>query len=266
MGITTAQVIKDEAGELVWQGVQNKDYYNTFFEQEYIRQTTEFYEGESKKWISNLSCPEFVKISLSSLKKEEDKVMNFLDKDTRPKLVMRLDEKIVKAYAERICGMDKTGVVEMLNNKQIQELFQLTTLLNRMPETLGFISDKLGPYIVERGMQISRDKDTSQDPIKYIKVLLELKKEMDNLMVASFLNIERFLKVNDSSFQKIMEDFNLCPKFLAEYNDYLMRIELKGKEAEAESMIDGVFGLFKLLKAKDAFTEWNKVILLNNIY
>jgi cullin 3 len=259
MGLTNASVSKDENGELNWSGVQNLQYYKDNFEEEFIRQTTDFYEAESKKWITSLSCPEYVKVALDSLKKEEEKVINFLDKETRPKLIEQLDDKIVKTHAKRLCDMDKTGVVEMLKNKRVEELKQLTILLNRKSETLRFISEKLRPYIVERGKQIEENKEVVEDPVQYISKLVELKKEMDMLMTEAFVGIEQFLKVNDLAFQDIMDSFEMAPRFMAEYNDHLMRIGLRGKEAEAEGMIENVFGLFKLLKAKDVFTERNKV-------
>lgn len=258
MGLTAASILKDENEELTWQGVPNLQYYKENFEEEFIKQTHEFYIIETSKWIHQLSCPEYVRTSLECLKKEEEKVTNFLDKETRPKLIEKLNDTIAGKYAEKLCDMDKTGVVEMLKNKRVEELKQLTTLLGRKPDTLKFISDKLKPYIIERGNSLKDNKEIKDDPNAYISKLIELKKEMDTMMTEAFYGIEQFLKVNDASFQEIMDLFDPAPRYLAEYNDNLMTVGLRGKETEAESMIESVFGLFKLLKSKDIFTERNK--------
>lgn len=259
MGLTNADVIKDDKGEPTWTGVYNLQYYKEYFEEEYIKQTTEFYEGEAKKWITSMSCPEYVNISLSSLKKEEEKVINFLDKDTRPKLIAQLNDKIVDDYAQRLTEMDKTGVQEMLSNKRTEELKSLCELLSRKPNRLIHILDKLEPYIISRGHNLSANKEWVEDPVIYTTKLVELKREMDALMRESFGSREQFLRTNDKAFQTILDDFELSPKFLAVYIDYMMRQGLRGKEAETESIIEDAFGLFKLLKPKDAFTEHHKV-------
>jgi cullin 3 len=259
MGLTGADVIKDDKGEPTWTGVHNLHYYKEYFEEEYIRQTREYYESEAKKWITTMSCPEYVNIATSSLKKEEEKVVNFLDKETRPKLITQLDDKIVDAYARTLADMDKTGVREMLSNKRKEELKALCTLLARKPNTLNCILEKLDPYIVSRGDALIAVKENVEDPVVYMTKLIELKREMDELVRESFGNREQFIKSNDHAFQTILDKFELSARFLAYYIDFLMRQGLRGKEAETESIIEDAFGLFKLLKPKDAFTEHNKV-------
>ena len=263
--MTGADVIKDDKGELLWNGVYNLKYYKEYFEEEYVRQTTNHYDEESKKWITTMSCPEFTNIATDSFKKEEEKIERFLDKETRPKLLTQLNEKIVSNHAKKLTEMDKTGVADMLNGKRIEELRLLTQLLNRKPDTLAFILEKLRPYILARGKTLQGNKDLIEDPVKYIQSLVDLKKEMDSLMVESFSSMDQFVKVNDSAFQDILDNFELTPKFLACYIDDLMKQGLRGKETEMETLIDSVFGLFKLLKAKDAFTEHHKALFSSSI-
>ena len=88
MGLKGATIEKEEkTSELVWQGTSNLQYYKEMFEGEFIRQTTEFYKKQAEQWIQNCGCPEYVNAATAALKKEEDKVLNFLDKETRPKLL-----------------------------------------------------------------------------------------------------------------------------------------------------------------------------------
>ena len=259
MGLTSADVIKDDKGEPTWTGVLNLQYYKEYFEEEYIRQTTSYYENEAKRWIMTMSCPEFVNIATSCLKKEEEKVVNFLDKETRPKLIGQLNDKIVEDYARKLAEMDKTGVREMLSNKRKDELKILCTLFARKPNTLAHILDKLEPYIISRGEALIAVKENLEDPVLYMQKLIDLKREMDELIRESFGNREQFIKTNDHAFQIILDKFDLSARFLAFYIDYLMRQGLRGKETETEAIIEDAFGLFKLLKPKDAFTEHHKV-------
>jgi len=156
--------------------------------------------------------------------------------------------------------MDKTGVTEMLTNKRVDELKHLYQLLSRVPTTQQYVIEKLKPYIVNRGEGLKKDKDVTGDPVKYMTLLVELKKEMDTLMQDSFAGEERFIRTNDLAFQDIMDAFDRSPQYLAYYIDFIMTKGLRGKEAEMEPIVDNAFGLFKLLKPKDAFTEHHKAL------
>ena len=258
MGMQKATIIKDDKGDLVWVGESNLDFYKQNFEDEFIRQTTDYYEIEARKWITSMSCPEYVNVASSVLKKEEEKASNFLDPETRPKLVRLLEDKVLIEYAEKVTNMDKTGVRDMLHSKRTEELKALATLFCRRPTTIPFILDKLRPYIHERGTALAADRALAEDPVQYISKLVELKREMDGLMRDAFLGVEQFVKVKDQAFSTILEEFELSPRFLAVYIDFLMRQGLKGKEAETEELINEPFSLFRLLKPKDIFTERHK--------
>ena len=255
MGLTSATIEKEEkTGELVWQGVQNLQYYKDMFEGEFIKQTTEFYKKQSDTWIMNYSCPEYINAAAAALKKEEDKVLNFLDKETRPKLLLSLENVLVEANAQILCDKERTGVADMFKDKRQDELKKLFTLLSRKANTLHCVYDKMKPYIESRGKAVIGDKEVLKDPILFINKLLELKKEMDSMVQDAFSNNAAFMQTRDRAFQTFMNDCVYTPSFLGEYVDMLMKQGLKGKEAEMEKYIDDVFDLFKLLKQKDAFT------------
>ncbi len=255
MGLTNAKIEKEErSGELVWEGTQNLQYYKEMFEGEFIRQTTEFYKKQAEQWMQNYSCPEYVNAALAALKKEEDKVLNFLDKETKPKLLDSLEAVLVEENAQALTEKERTGVVDMFKDKRQEELRKLYQLLSRRKVTLPNIYEKMKPYIEGRGKAVIGDKDVLKDPVLFVNKLLELKKEMDAMVAEAFANDPAFMQTRDRAFQSFMNDCAYTPSFLGEYVDMLMRQGLKGKEANMEKYIDEAFDLFKLLKQKDAFT------------
>eukprot|EP01022_Parablepharisma_sp_SALTPOND_P020080 TRINITY_DN3553_c0_g1_i1.p2 TRINITY_DN3553_c0_g1~~TRINITY_DN3553_c0_g1_i1.p2 ORF type:complete len:644 (-),score=82.86 TRINITY_DN3553_c0_g1_i1:7834-9765(-) len=255
MGLTNATIEKvEKSNELVWQGTANLQYYKEMFEKEFIRQTTDFYKKQADQWIQNCSCPEYVSAALASLKKEEDKVLNFLDKETRPKLLESLEIVLIDEKAQALTEKERTGVADMLKEKRQDELKKLYSLLARKQNTLQYIYDKMKPYIEGRGRAVVGDKEVLRDPFLFINKLLELKKEMDDMVREAFSNHPSFMQTRDRAFQSFMNDCAYTPSFLGEYVDMLMKQGLKGKEADMEQYIDDVFDLFKLLKQKDAFT------------
>ena len=255
MGLKSASIDKEEkTGDLVWQGTPNLQYYKDMFEGEFIKQTTEFYKKQAEQWILNCSCPEYVNAATAALKKEEDKVLNFLDKETRPKLLASLEHVLVEESAQALTEKERTGVADMFKDKRQDELKKLYTLLSRKQNTLQFIYDKMKPYIESRGKALIDDKEVLKDPILTINKLLELKKEMDSMVQDAFSNHASFMQTRDRAFQSFMNDCMYVPSFLGEFVDMLMKQGLKGKEADMEKYIDEVFDLFKLIKQKDAFT------------
>jgi hypothetical protein len=255
MGMKQAKILKDDKGDLVWAGEMNLDFYKRHFEGEFITQSTTYYKQESHKWITSMSCPEFVSLASNALKKEEEKAMNFLDPATRPKLLKLVEDEVLLPYAKVLTDMDKTGLVTMLKDKRTEELKAMAKLFARRPETIPHIIAKLGPYIHERGTMLKDDETTSKDPVVYMAKLVDLKEEIDRLVEEAFNNGDQYCKVRDGTFVTILDEFPSAAFFLGEYIDYIMTQGLRGKEAEMETILDCPFALFRLLKSKDAFTK-----------
>eukprot|EP00826_Nyctotherus_ovalis_P047005 TRINITY_DN5357_c0_g1_i4.p1 TRINITY_DN5357_c0_g1~~TRINITY_DN5357_c0_g1_i4.p1 ORF type:complete len:571 (-),score=227.42 TRINITY_DN5357_c0_g1_i4:413-2125(-) len=254
MGITDGKIEKvEKSNELIWQGKQDLQYYKDMFEKEFIRQTSDHYKKKAEEWMQNCSCPEYVEQASFALKKEEEKVLNFLDKETSPKLLDALEVVLIEDKAQALTEKERTGVNDMFKGNRYEELRKLYNLLLRKEKTLCFIYDKMKPYIEGRGKAIVNNSEVLMDPVLFVNKLLELKKEMDTMVQESFHNHQLFMQMRDRAFQNFMNDCIYMPSFLAEYTDILMRRGVKGKQTDNEKYVDEVFDLFKLLKQKDAF-------------
>jgi cullin 3 len=126
----------------------------------------------------------------------------------------------------------------------------------------------MAPYIEERGEKIVKDETIQKDPIKFTSELLNLKKEMDELVEKSFLNDIRFQKNRDVAFQNFMNKCNLTANYIAAYCDNEFRRGLKGvSEAETHERLDAIIRLFCCLFNRDVFiksyTKYLSARLLN---
>jgi cullin 3 len=254
MGITDAKIEKvEKSNELAWQGKQDLQYYKDMFEREFIRQTSDHYKKRAEEWMQNCSCPEYVEQASMSLKKEEEKVLNFLDKETCPKLLDALEIVLIEDKAQALTEKERTGVNDMFKGNRYEELKKLYNLFLKKEKTLCYIFDKMKPYIEGRGKAVINNSEVLTDPILFINKLLALKKEIDTMVQESFKNHQLFMQTRDRAFQSFMNDCIYMPSFLAEYTDMLMRQGLKGKDMGSEKYIDEVIDLFKLLRQKDAY-------------
>lgn len=84
------------------------------------------------------------------------------------------------------------------------------------------------PYIEGRGDKIILDQNLLKDPIEFTKQLLELKAEMDEMVIKSFDNDTKFQKNRDIAFQSFMNKCSQTPQYIANYCDNEFKKGLKG--------------------------------------
>ena len=132
--------------------------------------------------MTSLNCPDFINIALETLEMEEMKAEEHMAPDTKIKLAQKLNQIIVKENAEIIINKPGTGCKEMLKNKKSSQLQKMYNLFCREKTTLKYMIMNMSPYIEERGNELISNKDFLKDPIKFTEKLLELKKEMDDIV------------------------------------------------------------------------------------
>ena len=209
MGISNASVEKDpNTGEIIWLGNVNIQYYKEMFEGEFIKQTKDFYRKQSERWLQSVSCSEYVNLAYEALEKEEDKVLSFLDKDTRPRLISALQDVLVNDKAQLLVEKEQTGVASMLKDNKTAELKKMYELFLIRPHTLTFICKELRPDSETRGKLIIDNSEFLKDPVVFIGKIMDLKREMDYLVQGCFHANGDFIQVRDRAFQDFMND---CP-------------------------------------------------------
>ena len=85
-----------------------------------------------------------------------------------------------------------TGCRNMLKNNKLNELTDMYALFSKVPSTLKNILSEMAPYIEDRGKSIIDDDENKKDPIKFTKTLLQLKAEMDTMVMNCFGNDPKF--------------------------------------------------------------------------
>ena len=65
-------------------------------------------------------------------------------------------------------------------------------VFSRVESTLKFILNEMEPYIQDRGRVIVKDEELLKQPVEFTKKLLELKKEMDDMVETAFKNNMKF--------------------------------------------------------------------------
>lgn len=257
--LLNARITKNEKGDLVWEGQETKDASTNDFDRVYIAKYTEYFAGESKQWIVNMSSPEYAKKALEVLKREDENASQLLARESCMELAAKLTEIIVDQNASALVSKEHTGVKELIAQGRIEELRYLTKLIMKTQGNIPLMTACLADYVIQKGKSLEHDKKIVEDPLAYIKGILELKREVNSMISDAFESIKEFLWDSDKAFKNLLVEFELAPKFLAIYIDHMMRYELRGKESQTESLVSEVFAIFKLVNSKDVFCQQHQV-------
>lgn len=251
-----------------WSGEKNLGEYDDLFEKTFIEKTKEYYTIKCNDWIQSLNCPDFINVALEKLEMEEKIAQEHMDPKTLGKLKQTLHDVLVEKDAQTVINKEGTGVKEMLNNKKLDELSKMYSLYSRVDGTLKYILLEMGPYIETRGQEVINNEELQKDPVKFTEKLLELKKEMDEIVVECFKDDPKFNQTRDRSFLNFMNKFSDTPQYMAEYCDHMFRTGIKGmSQNEIEDNLDAVIRLFRCLHNRDifikAYTKHQATRLLN---
>ena len=92
-----------------------------------------------------------------------------------------------------------------------------------MPSTLTNFLKAMTEYIEDRGKSIIDVDENKKNPIKFTKTLLQLKAEMDTMVMNCFGNDPKFNQCWDKSFQAFMNLWNETPYSMSSYCDFMFK-------------------------------------------
>ena len=256
--------IMKENNRIVWVSDNNKgeksnpEVQELWFNNYFSKETESFASTKASNDIRSMSTPEYVASQLKYLDEEIERKSEYIN----VRYYASIDEinykYLIGDKSRELAEMD-TGVKNMLETKKDEQLRNLYELFKLHEDSLNEISKIFDPYIRNRGKVLYDNKELSKDPKKFIPELINLKKEMDNLVKNCFENNPIFQDVKNKSFSLFMQK-DYYAKQLSYYVDHCMRIGFKGKSSEEiDNILNDIISLFKCLGSKLVFqTESNK--------
>ena len=225
-----------------------QDEWFKYFESETIK----YIRNKAERDIKNNSAPEYVKCELKYLNEEDERLDSYVYGGYHARIKEINYEYLIKNNAQQIVDMD-TGINNMFKTKKKDELNEVYQLFSFYPECLKLIQLSFRAYIKERLLALYNDKEFSKDPKKFVPALIDLKKEMDEIVVLCFANDNDFQDQENKEFSVLMSKDHY-PKQLANYADFCMRNGFKGKsEEEIEGTLNDIISIFKNINSKLVF-------------
>jgi len=240
-------------------GVQSICVYEQDFEGGFIKATEDFYRHESQDFISQNTCPDYMRKAEARLQEEQQRVAHYLSSSTEQKLKRVVEHELIQRHASALVEMENSGCASMFNDGKVDDLKRMYRLFSRVPETLQLLCTALSKHIKARGSQLVRDQDEQRDPVVFVQELLNLRDKYGRFITESFRGAKNFEKVMKEAFEAFINADARVASYLAQYVDDMLRSKLRGLgEEQVEERLSKVIVIFRYLQDKDVFENFYK--------
>jgi cullin 3 len=110
----------------------NKEVYQQDFEHSFLMTSKTFYHEESLKYLTENTCPAYMKKAEDRLVEEKNRVSRYLHESTGPKLMRIVEGALIYRHAQSLVDMENSGCIDMFRNNKIDDLARLYRLFNRV--------------------------------------------------------------------------------------------------------------------------------------
>lgn len=157
--------------------------------------------------MGNHTTPEYIDKVASLLLEEENRADAQLDPITKPKMLEIIENKLITQHAKSLCDNDQTGCEDMFKNNKQDLLAMMYKVLKRdYKQTFKHITFHMKPYLVNKGYELTLDKELIKNSVVFVEKLLALKSFADKLVKYAYDDNIEFQQCRDNSFQQFMNE------------------------------------------------------------
>ncbi|CAJ1337449.1 unnamed protein product, partial [Effrenium voratum] len=253
-------LLKHTVNMLVELGVQGKNVYRECFEDQFLDHTRKFYQDESKQYISQNPCSDYLKKAERRIREEKARVQNYLHESTMEKIQELCDEEWILVHYKTLIHMNNSGCAWMFEHDKVQDLERMYVLFSRVPQTLKEVQKVMMDCMCEAGRDVLNDPDKVKDPVSFITAILNLKHKYDRFVKESFKESKDFQLALKQAFESFLNKDTRTAQYLSLYVDDQFRKGLKGmsSDADVDAALEQVVTVFRFLQDKDVFENFYK--------
>ncbi|KAF2970912.1 hypothetical protein GQX73_g2709 [Xylaria multiplex] len=248
------------------------DIYRSHFEKPFLAATKEFYQTESKQFVSENSVVEYMKKAEARLDEEEERVRMYLHNDIATMLRKTCNEALIADHSALL--RDEFQV--LLDNDREEDMARMYKLLSRIPEGLDPLRQKFEAHVRNAGLaavaKVASDAE-KLEPKVYVEALLETHTQYQTLVKRAFTEEPEFTRSLDNACREFVNRNDICkagssrsPELLAKYTDVLLRKSGTGvEEAELDATLTQIMTVFKYIEDKDVFQKFYSRMLARRL-
>eukprot|EP00882_Tetradesmus_deserticola_P002834 GHRQ01003012.1.p1 GENE.GHRQ01003012.1~~GHRQ01003012.1.p1 ORF type:complete len:735 (+),score=416.28 GHRQ01003012.1:173-2206(+) len=269
LAILGDMVSRERAGEIVDRALLRattqmlmdlgKPTYEEDFERHFLATAADFYAKEAQEVIASSNAPEYMLKAERRLAEEVERVKNYLDESTEPKITHVAEHELITVQMKALVEMEGSGLVPLLMDDKYEDLGRMYSLFKRVDDGLALLRSVMGSHIKEEGRALVNDPEKTKDPVEYVSVLLGMRDKYEASISRAFADDKSFRNTLNQSFEAFINQQQRSPEFISLFIDDRLRKGLKGaSEGEVEATLDKVMALFRYLQEKDVFEKYYK--------
>lgn len=241
-------------------GLSSLTAYENDFEAALISETSNFYKRESAKYISENTCPEYMKKAEDRLEEEHNRCKSYLHSSTEPTLIKVVENELITEHKQTLLEMENSGFIALLKDYKRKDLARMYRLFHRIKD-LKPMADLMRDFIRDEGMRIvtmHQDKD-ELDCNAYINALLDLHQKYSDLVNTEFQKDSLFLEALKDAFTLFVNTDLVNNKkkrktstaeLLSTFCDTVMKTTEKIGEENIEDLLEKIVKLFGYISDK----------------
>ncbi|KAL9649739.1 hypothetical protein ABK040_009554 [Willaertia magna] len=271
-------LMKDGINLFIEMGLNSIRAYEEDFEKKLLLESESYYQIISAKWISEDSCPEYLKKAEERLELEEKRSNAYLYPTTKLKLLSKVQDELITKHQDTLIQMENSGLIPLLISGNKDDLARMFKLFDRI-NNLRPMADKFRDFVKEEGMKILQQYSGKNevDFKGYIESLLNLHEIYSKLVTNEFKLNSLFLDALRDAFTHFINldvtylnnQRSSTDELLSSYCDHIMKDIDKVGEDKLDELLENIVKLFGYLKDKDCFNEYyrrqlSKRLLVSN--
>jgi len=251
----------------------NKTLYVENIEEPFLIETQKYYSEKCQSLSSSLDSVSYMKQIHQFLKNENERIENYMDENTKKKVMDICHREMIFNYSKLI-QMDTKN---LLNQDKLDDLELMYNLLNKV-ELLNELANSFGVHIRELGMVILKYRkqliDEKRDKVsntEYVDKLLGVHNKYIPIIKKYFKNDSMFQKSFHSSFETIMN--RTIPgqtitnaEIMVYYCDRILKANSTDlSDEDSEKLLMNILDLFMYLCDKDLFGDIYRKMMSNRL-
>ena len=233
--------------------------YEEDFERPFLAATQSFFQQEALAFVQVNTCPDFLVKAEARLEEERGRAHAYLNSSTEDKLLKLVADEMVARHAAVLVQMPNSGCRVLLRDDKLADLARMYRLF-AVRGCRDEIRACMAELARETGERLVEAEGADQNPVDFVRDLLELQDKYDRVVREAFLEDKLFHKSLKDAFEFFINKNQRCAQYLSLYLDDLMknRVKALAEEQELGTRVDRVIVLFRYLHDKDVFESFYK--------
>jgi len=234
--------------------------YKENFQSYLLKDTIEYYKVASEKWLSTLSCPEYLLRAEEAIEQELGRLNSFLHNSSEEDLMREVRVEILANHQDQLLN-SPTGIVNMLEDNKSEDLSRLFNLYSDVDKGLIPVAKAMQQYICKLGDEYiteSKEEKSKEKNSKHVLIqnLIALHDRFLKIVKNEFKSHREFTKAMKDAFEKFINEEYYTSNYLARYvNDFFRKggIGQNFKDDELDQQMLHIVMLYGYIRDKDVF-------------